>query len=273
MQMPTRDQIYRCNFSELVSLVNEPNTPSGGGASVRRVLELARIGSGMKVLEIGCNTGFSSLEMASWGTYEVCGIDINPRSVALAQEKAKAAQLSNVEFRVANALDLPFTAQSFDLVFASNTTSFIGNHARALEEYYRVLKPRGLLATIPIYYTEEPPAELRRRVEDLVGVPLPPFAPGYWENLLSSDEGTLIHSEEYAYIPQSRERIMAYAVEVVEATADAYDEATREHLIARLAEVYEVFNENLKYARYAILLHRKQHVNRHPILYASKRAS
>ena len=55
-----------------------------------RVFGLALGGrQGLSALDIGCGTGFLSLELASRG-HEVTGIDFAPEMLALAKEKATA---------------------------------------------------------------------------------------------------------------------------------------------------------------------------------------
>jgi SAM-dependent methyltransferase len=267
----TREAIERMNFSELVGLVNEPNTPSGGGKTVRRVLQQVRLDASSRVLEIGSNTGFTSIEIASWVPCPVVGVDINPRSIALARAKGSEHDLRNVTFTEADALSLPFPDGAFDLVFCSNTTSFILDRQRAITEYYRVLRPRGVLAAVPIYYREPPPNELRRRVEEAVGAEIPPRDIGYWRALFDHPEAPLIFEEEHAYVHQSPERIAGYVDRVMSQPLLAgYAPELRATMAARLRYFYDLFNENLRYARYAILLYRIGHPNRDPVLFESR---
>jgi ubiquinone/menaquinone biosynthesis C-methylase UbiE len=69
-------------------------------AITRRFLNEAGIGSGMRVLDIGCGPGDVSLTAAelvgSDGT--VLGVDVNPAIVETARSRARDAGFSNVEF-------------------------------------------------------------------------------------------------------------------------------------------------------------------------------
>jgi ubiquinone/menaquinone biosynthesis C-methylase UbiE len=82
-------------------------------------------------LDVGCNTGFSTLELASWLNAEVVGLDLNKQSVDLARERAAQACLTNVQFEQGNLLELPFDTASFDLVYCNNVTSFVRNRSAA----------------------------------------------------------------------------------------------------------------------------------------------
>jgi magnesium-protoporphyrin O-methyltransferase len=58
--------------------------------------------SGLRVLDAGCGTGALALALAARGA-EVIAVDISPRLIALARERA--GQMPGLEFRVADLLD------------------------------------------------------------------------------------------------------------------------------------------------------------------------
>jgi ubiquinone/menaquinone biosynthesis C-methylase UbiE len=112
-----------------------------------RVFGLALGGrQGLSALDIGCGTGFLSLELASRG-HEVTGIDFAPEMLALAKEKATAAGAA-VRFEEADAENLPFPTDSFDLVMTRHVLWTLPHPEAAIEEWIRVLRPGGRLAVI-----------------------------------------------------------------------------------------------------------------------------
>ena len=265
--------IRALDFSRLVGLVNEPNMPSGGGATVRRVVDLARPRPGRPMLEVGSNTGYTSIELASWVDAPVVGTDINPVSNAFAQAKAAAAGITNVTFTLGDGQGLPFEDDAFELVFASNVTSFMTSHQRARDEYYRVLAPRGILAAVPIYYRSTPPEDLRRKVEEAIGVPLPVTTKEYWAHLFSHPRATLVADEPYVYERQTQARIAAYVDTVMAQTHLAEQPAEKlTALRERLTYFYELFDENLSYAGFSIMLFRLDHPNPEPVLHTARPA-
>jgi ubiquinone/menaquinone biosynthesis C-methylase UbiE len=269
----TVTEIARLDFSRVVALTNEPNMPSGGGATVRRVLQLAAPRPGRPVLEVGSNTGYTTIEMASWLDSPVTGIDVNPVSNAFAEVKAKEAGIDNVTFVLGDGQGMPFDDDSFDLVFASNVTSFIPDQRQACDEYYRVLAPRGVLAVVPIYYRRTPPEPLRRAVEEAIGVPLAVTSEQYWIDVFSREGVSLITAEPYEYVRQTPERIASYAETVMDQPHLAgQPEQKVTALRSRLAHFYDIFDENLSYAGYSILLFRPGHPNPEPVLHTTRRA-
>src|SRR5882757_9138627 len=250
-------EIRTLDFSSVVGLTNEPNMPSGGGATVRRVLQLARPRPGRPVLEVGSNTGYTSIELASWLDAPVTGLDYNPVSNAFASAKAQQAGIGNVTFVLGDGQGMPFEDNTFELVFCSNVTSFMLDHGRASDEYYRVLAPRGVLAAVPIYYRKPAPAALRNAVEEAIGVPITGTDRDYWVEVFSRPGATLIADEPYAYIRQSKGRIADYVHAVIgQAHLENQPRDKVDALRDRLAYFYEIFDENLSYAGYSILLFR-----------------
>lgn len=266
------DDLAQIDFSSLVGLVNEPNMPSGGGATIRRVVDLARLRSGCNVLEIGSNTGFTSIEFASWIDGKAVGVDINPISVAFAKDKAGRYGVENVTFDVGDGCHLPYPDDTFDLVYCSNVTSFIDDRKRARDEYYRVLGPRGVLAAVPIYYHLDPPDELRQKVGEAIGADLPITDQHYWIDLFDDPTAVLVEHETYEYERQTPERIAAYVEMILQQPhLKNLDPVLREAAGERLSYFYSLFDENLSYARYDILIYRRNHPNPEPVLHTSRR--
>lgn len=145
-------KINEMNYSEFVGLVDERNRPSGGIKTIQEVIVNARLDKKKKILEIGSNTGFTTVNIGLLTNAKVIGIDVNESSVEKSKLYANKMGAKTVAFIKGSALELPFEDESFDLVWCSNVTSFIDDKKQAISEYLRVLKPGGFLAVIPIYY-------------------------------------------------------------------------------------------------------------------------
>jgi SAM-dependent methyltransferase len=133
-----------------------------------RVFALAVGGrAGLEALDIGCGTGFLSLELAARG-HRVTGIDFAPAMLALAKEKAAHAG-ATIRFEEADAENLPFAAASFDLVITRHVLWTLPHPGAAIGEWIRVLWPGGRLAVIDgqslVAPGEEQAASARRSAE------------------------------------------------------------------------------------------------------------
>jgi len=133
-----------------------------------RVFALALGGrSGLAALDVGCGTGFLSLELAARG-HRVTGIDFAPEMLALAKEKAAGAKAA-IRFEHADAENLAFAPASFDLVITRHVLWTLPHPEAAISEWIRVLRPGGRLAVIDgqslVKPGEEQAASARRSAE------------------------------------------------------------------------------------------------------------
>lgn len=96
---------------------------------------------GLRVLEIGCGLGTDGAQFALAGA-NYTGIDLTEASIELARKKFELSGLHG-GFRVADAENLDFADDSFDLVYSHGVLHHTPDTARAVREIYRVLKPGG----------------------------------------------------------------------------------------------------------------------------------
>ncbi len=90
------------------------------------------------ILDLGCGTGILTARLFNLGN-RVVGIDSSHSMI----EKAKD-QFPEIEFRVCNALDLPFE-QEFDVVFSNAVFHWIDDHDLLIKNIYKSLHDGGLL--------------------------------------------------------------------------------------------------------------------------------
>ena len=95
---------------------------------------------GKRLLDYGCGHGMASVLFARRGA-RVTGFDLSGRYVEEARRRAIANEVV-AEFLVANAEELPFDDQSFDLVWGSAILHHL-DFDTALRELNRVLRPGG----------------------------------------------------------------------------------------------------------------------------------
>lgn len=117
-------------------------------APTRRMLELAHIAPGHRVLVVGTGTGEDALDAAALvgATGEVVATDVSGAMIAEASRSVEAANITNIRCLVMDAQTLEFGPSTFDAVISRNALMFIPNLALALAEMNRVLKLRGRIA-------------------------------------------------------------------------------------------------------------------------------
>lgn len=112
------------------------------------ILREARLKPGMQVLDAACGTGEPGLTAAGivGSTGRVTGTDLSEEMIRVAREKAVKLRLAHYEAMAADAGSLPFDSGRFDAVLCRMGIMFFPDPAKAVEEFFRVLKPGGRLA-------------------------------------------------------------------------------------------------------------------------------
>ena len=104
---------------------------------------------GLKVLEIGCGLGTDGAQFAKAGA-DYTGVDLTEAAVELARKRFELFDLPG-EFQTADAENLDFADESFDLVYSHGVLHHTPDTARAIREIYRVLRPGGR-AIVMLYH-------------------------------------------------------------------------------------------------------------------------
>ena len=147
------------------------------GPITEMMLDLADIGPGSRVLDVGAGTGEQTLMAAHrvGPIGSVLATDLAASMLAVAAEAARQAGLSSVETRVADARDLDLEPESFDAAISRLALELIPERERALAGIYRALKPGGKLAAIVPSSAEKNPLNALSRavVRRHAGLPPP----------------------------------------------------------------------------------------------------
>jgi len=121
--------------------------------------------SNKNVLEVGCGRGMGAAYIAqNFGPAKLTGIDLNPDRIQLAQDVWK--ETANLEFMVGNALDLPQTNNTMDVVFNVESSFHYPNFPKFLSEVHRILRPGGVFVwTAPLLIRGETAAKKKEAFE------------------------------------------------------------------------------------------------------------
>jgi ubiquinone/menaquinone biosynthesis C-methylase UbiE len=93
---------------------------------------------GARILEVAPGPGYHAIETARRG-FQVTTVDISHTFVEIARENAQRAGAS-IDVRHGDVSNLPFDADSFDLVVCQAAFKNFTQPVRALDEMYRVLR-------------------------------------------------------------------------------------------------------------------------------------
>ena len=106
-----------------------------------------KIYKGMKVLDAGCGDGSTLSLLRKQFDVESFGIDISDKALEKALLLSKQENL-NIEFKKADVRSVPYPSNYFDLILSWGVIEHFDNYELAIDEFYRTLKPGGVLNLI-----------------------------------------------------------------------------------------------------------------------------
>lgn len=111
---------------------------------IEELLQWSGVQQAENILDVGCGIGGSSLYLAQKFNAKVTGITLSPVQASRAAERAKETNLADeASFQVADAQNMPFADNSFDLVWSLESGEHMPDKTKFMQECYRVLKPGG----------------------------------------------------------------------------------------------------------------------------------
>ncbi len=124
-----------------------------------RAVDVASPAPGSAILDVCCGTGDLTFELAGRIGPEgrVVGCDFSEPMLDLAREKARARGSSGVRFEWADALNLPYDPDRFDLATVGFGVRNFADRDRGLRELNRVLRPGGRLVVLEFTKPRRPP--------------------------------------------------------------------------------------------------------------------
>ena len=132
-------------------------------AGVSNVAVFADIPEGATVLDLGCGAGLDSLIAAQRVGPEgkVIGVDFSDAMLARARQAAAEADASNVEYRRADAEDVPLDGDSVDVALVNGIFNLNPARDAIFGELARVVRPGGAVYAAELILKEPLPPEVQ----------------------------------------------------------------------------------------------------------------
>jgi SAM-dependent methyltransferase len=271
----TPEVISNMSYTDFIAFIKETNRCPGGKKTVRIIAQNAFLTKESHVLEIGSNTGFTSLEIARTVKCRVEGIDINESCIREAQNilDSETKPVRNlVSFSVASAYDIPFSAEIFDLVIVGGATSFMDRKSRAVSEYKRVTKTWGFISVTQLFYATPPPTSVVKSVSSAIGVEIEPWGEERWLNVFTDREHDLelYYYKSYGLNDRPKEHIDEYVGYFIKKPhIQSLSKPVQIAIADKWQNYLAIFNRNHKYLGFFTALLRKRGSPEEPELFMS----
>ena len=130
----------------------ELDNPFSENSSAKSIIQNLDLQPGMKVLDLGCGPGRLTIPLAQQigPAGEVTAVDIQPGMLRRAENKAQAANLTNIRFVQAAAGEGKLPHNTFDRALLVTVLGEIPDREAALKEIYDALKLGGILSVTEI---------------------------------------------------------------------------------------------------------------------------
>lgn len=186
VQVPTRASDVEASYFELQAYTGA--TKHGGGlGTTRELVKLCHIGTGSYVLDAGCGTGATPCYLAKEVGCRVLAVDLREGMIARARERTQKERVADrVEFRVADARDLPFEDAGFDAALCESVATFVVDKQQVVHELTRVIKPGGYVGLNEEIWIDTPPASLVEEVKRVFSVEPDVPTAGDWQEMLEA---------------------------------------------------------------------------------------
>lgn len=112
-----------------------------------RLVDLAGVGPGARVLDVGCGKGAVTIPAAHCAgpAGMVTGIDLAFPMLEEARARARQAGLAQARFEHADAANPPYPSRAFDVVLAGYVIQFLPHPDLAVRRWLALLRPGGTL--------------------------------------------------------------------------------------------------------------------------------
>jgi ubiquinone/menaquinone biosynthesis C-methylase UbiE len=262
-------KIEEMSYVDFMAFLEETNRAPGGKESIRQLVLNSFVNQSSKVLDVGCNTGYCSFEIAHLAKCRVTGIDINKNMIDSAN-KLLSEDLpifrDLIDFKVADGQDTRFEENEYDLVMSGGSTVFIPDKLKAFREYERLTKPWGFVGDIIFFYHENPPSKLLEDMNGLMGINIEPWDLKYWKDFYRSTGLEMFYEFGNKMDYKTDCEIKDYVAYMSEKKQGLNKEQI-EAIYKKLYPIMKLFNENHKYLSFGVFIMRKRYTPSEPSLF------
>ena len=198
--------------------------------------KVAGIKPEQKILDAGCGVGGAALFLAKEFGCKVEGVTLSSRQVTLAKQAAiKTGLSSSVNFSEQSFSKTNFKNDSFDVIWACESTCYANPKEDFLNEAFRVLKPGGKVIILDYFVTPKGLIDKQKNIHN-------------WSNLWAIEKLYNWHDLSVG-LTQSNLKLVSRYNYTKEVTPSAKKMHSRSFLGAIGSELYNLFNKTTRFAK------------------------
>ncbi len=135
-------QVRALIYFKPATLFDKINNLAWYKKTLRQWIDEQKFSRGNSILDMGCATGVLSRYLDQCG-YKTTGADFSTNMISTAKSNK-----SNVDFRIANAEDLPFSESEFDAIISASLINIVSDKQKVIHEMSRICKPGGRISVL-----------------------------------------------------------------------------------------------------------------------------
>lgn len=224
--------IYTQDYCDSIEIVYGKNLLSAGGTDqIDTMLNGINLDN-KALLDFGSGLGGVAFHIAEHHNCHITGVDILPSMIEHSTAQIPAHLKQKLTFQTINSNTLPFTDDSFDIIYSKEVILHLSLHDKkeVFAEFYRILKPGGVLIIVDWLSPQDNlwPYEINKLIEDEDQI-IYSVSPHTYENLLKNSNFKNIKNINHnkAYIQHNIDVIAALQTDVIKTIfVTQYDEET-----------------------------------------------
>lgn len=145
---------------KLLALIGKNVVHPGGGNSTKELYAFADLKETDIVLEVGCGTGTTAIDIVKKFNSEVVAIDFDPDMIDIAKKNIeKNAVVNKIKISLGNVEKLPFANNVFDKVIIESVIS-LTDRDKSIREIIRVCKKGGKIVDHEFIWKKKPTSKI-----------------------------------------------------------------------------------------------------------------
>ncbi len=254
-----RETIENCDMFEFMGKkVGATILHPGGMGSTHKLakaLGLPPAGNSLKLLDVACGKGSSSLFFVKKFGVSVTGIDMDKSLLdhANALRERTRGKLA-LRFVQGNAENLPFPDNSFDFIVFQAVFELMDNPELVMNEAVRVVKPGGKIGLLALTWVEPPPERILREAREKVCSICIGRAQSQdgWEHLLTGAGLRLTFSNAYTIAKKSNDEGFVQTIKIL------WRILTKKDVRTRMKALMDFIKHSRGYFGYGVFVGEKQ---------------